>query len=52
MRTAQERKELTLPQQHLFLMRNRDLVEGAGELTPTELTWRFDVRPVASTVMV
>ena len=45
MRTAQERKELTLPQQHLFLTRNRDLVEGAGELTPTELTWRFDVRP-------
>lgn len=45
MRTAQERRALTLPQQHLFLMRSRQVVAGAGQLTPTELTWRFDARP-------
>lgn len=44
-RTARERKALTLAQQHLFLRRCPLLLEGRGSLTPTELLWHFDACP-------
>lgn len=45
MRTAQERKVLTLAQQHLFLRANPLLIGAEGRLAATELVWDFDACP-------
>lgn len=45
MRTAQERKILTLAQQYLFLRRSPLLQGAEGKLKPMELVWRFDACP-------
>lgn len=45
MRTALERRALTLAHQHLFLRRCPLLLGSEGALAPTELVWRFNACP-------
>ena len=45
MRTARERKVLTLAQQHLFLRASPFLTGAEGKLTATKLIWSFEACP-------